>query len=494
MYINHFGLSTDPFPLTPKLFFVYQSRAYGETMAHLVYGIEQEEGIVLITGGIGTGKTLALQSLLSQLSGPIDPVLVNVTQMDWVELLRYILLEMGEKPAQGLGVADLVQQLKSVLEERRDRGRKVLLIVDEAQHLDVQALEGLRLLMNLSSPEKPSLQLILVGQQALEQTISRLELSQLNQRIRVRYRLQPLTRKELEQYIAHRTLVAGSEQPIFKAGAVDRIFELSGGIPRVVNILASRAMLAAYVEKSPKVDHRHVRVEDLPPLSDKPEAPPSETVAPAELMAPEEPAAKPEPKPAPVKREVAPPSPPPPPPPPALKPILPPEGVERSRPNRQFMMMTIPVLLLLVIAVIAWQLDLGSIRTRMTAPLPDVPATATLLPATPVVEGQVPDKAAVETDDVAEVPVQPEPEALINQPAVVVHVGSFRENARAETYLGMLRDSGAQVFSESVAADGETWVRVYLGPFVDTLEAGALIERLSADGLVAYNRTIIRES
>lgn len=487
MYINHFGLSTDPFPLTPKLFFVYQSRAYGETMAHLVYGIEQEEGIVLITGGIGTGKTLALQSLLSQLSGPIDPVLVNVTQMDWVELLRYILLEMGEKLAQGLGVADLVQQLKSVLEERRDRGRKVLLIVDEAQHLDVQALEGLRLLMNLSSPEKPSLQLILVGQLALEQTIARLELSQLNQRIRVRYRLQPLTRKELEQYITHRTLVAGNEQPLFKPGAIDRIFELSGGIPRVVNILASRAMLAAYVEKSPKVDHRHVRVEDLPPLSDKPEAPPAETVAPAELMAPEESVAKPDPRPAPVKREVAP----PPPPPPAMKPILPPEGGERSRSGRQFMMMTIPVLLLLVIAVIAWQLDLGSIRTRMTTPLPDVPATATLLPATPVVEGQVPGDEAVE---VAEVPVQAEPEALINQPAVVVHVGSFREIARAEAYLGMLRDSGAMGFSESIASDGETWVRVYLGPFVDTLEAGALIERLSADGLVAYNRTIIRES
>ena len=122
MYQQHFGMHTDPFPLSPKLAFVYPSRAFGETMAHLVYGIEQAEDIILITGGIGTGKTLAVNSLLVQIQRVLEPVLINVTRLTFPELLKYILLELGEIVPPQADTPDLLQQLKRVLHERRQAG------------------------------------------------------------------------------------------------------------------------------------------------------------------------------------------------------------------------------------------------------------------------------------------------------------------------------------------------------------------------------------
>lgn len=274
MYQQHFGMHTDPFPLSPKLAFVFPSRAFGETMAHLVYGIEQAEDIILITGGIGTGKTLAVNNLLTQIHRVLEPVVINVTRLTFAELIKTVLLELGETVPAGADTADLLQQMKRVLHTRRREGRKVLLVVDEAQHLGVETLESLRLLTNLSTPEEQCLQLVLVGQHALEEAIGRRELAQLSQRIRVRYRIEPLSRQEVEAYLDHRVRIAGCPRHLFRPGAIDRIYELSQGTPRVVNILASRALLAAFVAGKNMIEPSHVRAEDLPPVTDAPEASP----------------------------------------------------------------------------------------------------------------------------------------------------------------------------------------------------------------------------
>ena len=265
MYLNHFGLRTDPFPLYPSLKFVYASTAFEEAMAHMAYGLEQNEDIVLITGPIGTGKTLAVQNLLTKVDKLYRTALINVTQVDFPELLKLILSDLGAPVAGRVDRADLVAALKAQVRQAQAAGGRLLVVIDEAQNLSPETLEGVRLLTNLGQADGPALQLILSGQPDLERKVNLPQLAQLRQRIRVHYRLETLTRKELDAYVAHRLRVAGCDRQVFRPKALDLIFAASAGVPRLVNILAGRALLAAFVGGKGGVEAEHVDLQDLPP-------------------------------------------------------------------------------------------------------------------------------------------------------------------------------------------------------------------------------------
>ncbi|MFO7652370.1 MAG: AAA family ATPase [Candidatus Krumholzibacteriia bacterium] len=512
MYHQHFGMHTDPFPLSPRLAFVFQSRAFGEAMAHLVYGIEQSEDIVLVSGGIGTGKTLALQSLLAQLSRSLQPVLVNMTRLTFPELLKYILLELDcDVPGQP-DVPELLLRLKRELKERRGAGRKVLLIIDEAQNLDPVTLESVRLLLNLSPPEQQSLQLVLVGQPLLERMIAAPDLAQLSQRIRVRYRLEPLTAEEVDAYLHHRTRVAGCDRRLFTKGAVERISRYSQGIPRVVNILAERALLAAYVAGKPQVDAEHVRASDLP-VNDQGEP----STEPASRRVPE-----PTPKPAPE---------PPPGFPSATGPrglggagASPPAGAVRSGPvatvvglpdrdfaaegdrarerersggRRLVRAAMLGLLALALLAVIWWQWpavrrtiepETGRADTAPVTPLE--PMLAEALPAGSASGGEQGEPGAAVAAAAA---AEPTP-AVAAAARIAVHVASFRTVERAETLVAAMAKNGYPAFTMVADLDGEPWIRVYVGPFTDRQTAQGTEDRLRAEGMIAYTQLVNLES
>ncbi len=483
MYHAHFGMHTDPFPLSPKLVFVYQSKAFGETMAHLVYGIEQDEDIILITGGIGTGKTLAVHYLLNQVARHLRPVLVNVTRMTFEELLKYILLELDQRVEGRPDIPDLLQQLKAVLRDMRRDGRKVLIIIDEAQQLDADTLEGLRLVLNLSSPEEQVLQLILVGQPALESTIGRPQLAQLNQRIRVRYRLEPLSRREVEEYIDHRDRVAGCPEPLFKSGAFDRIYELSQGIPRVVNILASRGLLAAFVDGKRQVEAKHVRAEDLPPVTDetplfKPAAAPfaGATAAPAEatprppLHTPGGPS---------IEDTVRPVNAVPYPGPTAAF------GREPTRRGRGRLALAILLPVVATLVVLGFWKGPDLVRTFTRQP---TNTTDAMMPARAEVGNDAGDHGSPLASDAMAAPASTTAPGVAGK--VAVHVASFRDPAGASRLVSRLQAQGYAAFSRPRAVDGKTWYRVCIGPFADRAAATAAESRLHQTASLAYTQLI----
>ncbi|MDO9172964.1 MAG: AAA family ATPase, partial [bacterium] len=261
MYHDHFGLYTAPFSLSPHLHFVFRSTAFEETMAHLVYGLEGGEDLILITGEIGTGKTLALHNLIKHVSRSYRVALVNVTQIDFRELLKLLLAELNVSMPAAADRADLLSALKAEMVATHRQGQRVLLIVDEAQNLSAETLEGVRLLTNMGPPGEQVLQVVLSGQPGLRGQIDDPGLAQVRQRIRVHYHLEPMNRREVEEYIEHRLKVAGCERKLFRREAVERIHEQSGGIPRLVNVLADRALLAAYVDGADEVRGNHVEAD-----------------------------------------------------------------------------------------------------------------------------------------------------------------------------------------------------------------------------------------
>jgi len=301
VFKDHFGLEADPFLLSPNLKYYFPSRAQEETMAHLAYGLEQGEDFILITGAIGTGKTLALHNLLSQLSAGFRTVLINVTQITYREFLKLVVNDLEPPVAPEADIADLLGSLKKHLLEAQRRGQKILLIIDEAQNLDQATLEGARLLTNLVQERGQCLQIVLAGQPPLEAKVRLPELAQLRQRIRIHYRLEPLHRDELENYINHRVGVAGCDRRLFHAKALDKIYEVSGGVPRLVNVVAGRSLLAAFVAGRNTIKANHVDVEDLAPippdLAEVQEGPPPrlEPTGPVEPASPVEPAGPVEP-------------------------------------------------------------------------------------------------------------------------------------------------------------------------------------------------------
>jgi general secretion pathway protein A len=259
MYCPFFGLQEKPFSITPDPRFLFLSPSHQEALGHLLYGIEERKGFITVTGEVGTGKTLLCRALLGHLGGHIRTALIFNSFMLEIELLRSINEDFGI-PQGSATRKELIDHLNQFLIAEFSAGRNAVLIIDEAQNLSPPVLEQIRMLSNLETERGKLLQIVLVGQPELRQQLARPELRQLNQRIALRYHIQPFNRQETEDYINHRLVVAGSHGGVkFSRRALAAIYRLSDGIPRKVNLLCDRAMLSAYVHGSTLMMHTHVR-------------------------------------------------------------------------------------------------------------------------------------------------------------------------------------------------------------------------------------------
>jgi general secretion pathway protein A len=248
MYLSFFGLNEKPFAITPDPRYLYLSQRHAEALAHLLYGINEAGGFVQLTGEVGTGKTTIVRSLLAQTPKNAEIALILNPKMTAPEFLLTICEELGiGVPDSSLGsLKDLVDILSEYLLRAHAAGHRVVLVVDEAQNLSPEVLEQVRLLTNLETNTQKLLQIILIGQPELRELLARNELRQLAQRITGRYHLNPLSHEETVAYVRHRLRVAGATTDIFAAPALNAVFGLSQGVPRVINVICDRALLGAY--------------------------------------------------------------------------------------------------------------------------------------------------------------------------------------------------------------------------------------------------------
>jgi len=253
-----FGLRQKPFNPTPDPAFLYASPGHQEGLAHLLYGVQEHKGFILLTGEVGTGKTTLLRTLLSRLDGNTASAFVFDTTLPFEGLLEYILEDFGvAKP--GESHAQKLIALNNFLIERRRAGQNTVLVLDEAQNLDVRALEQIRLLSNFETHTDKLLQIVLAGQPELLDKLDRPELRQLKQRISLRCRILPLTADQTRDYIRTRLRIAGATNPgLFSDVAITRIAEYSGGIPRLINTLCDHCLLIGYADQIRRVDRRIV--------------------------------------------------------------------------------------------------------------------------------------------------------------------------------------------------------------------------------------------
>jgi general secretion pathway protein A len=257
MYTEHYGLREKPFSLTPDPRYLYLSTSHCEALAHLLYGIEQGEGFIAVTGEVGTGKTTLCRTLLERLGPDTEVAYLFNPRLSGVELLEAISRELA-LPPEGTR-AQLLDQLNRFLLDASRRGRRVLLLVDEAQNLPIETLEELRMLSNLETTTEKLLQIVLFGQPELDALLDSPELRQLRQRIGVRWRLESLSDPEAGDYVRHRLRVAaGGDTELFTPAALRELRRRSRGVPRLVNLLADRALLAGYADGSLRVERAHV--------------------------------------------------------------------------------------------------------------------------------------------------------------------------------------------------------------------------------------------
>jgi general secretion pathway protein A len=260
MYVEHFGLAELPFSLTPDPRYVYMSERHREALAHLIYGINQGDGFVQLTGEVGTGKTTMCRCLLEQLPPDVDVALIFNPRLTSHELLAAVCDELRVAyPAGTDSVKLLVDSLYRHLLGAHARGRRTVLIIDEAQNLSVDVLEQVRLLTNLETARDKLLQIILIGQTELAALLERPELRQLAQRVTARYHLRPFSQDETRAYIVHRLGVAGRTRMLFSPWALREVHRLSRGVPRLINVICDRALLGAYATSRSWVDVHTVR-------------------------------------------------------------------------------------------------------------------------------------------------------------------------------------------------------------------------------------------
>jgi general secretion pathway protein A len=261
MYTSFFGLNEKPFAITPDPRYLFMSERHGEALAHLVYGVTESGGFIQMTGEVGTGKTTLVRTLLqSRLPENADVAVVLNPRLSAIEFLETICEELGIlRPEYKGSTKALVDALNKQLLHAYAEGRRVILVVDEAQNLSRDVLEQVRLLTNLETSKQKLLQIILIGQPELRELLSRDDLRQLAQRITGRYHLEPLTRDETAQYVEHRLRVAGALGEVFDGGAKREIFRLTDGVPRLINVICDRALLGAYSRELRRVNRRLIR-------------------------------------------------------------------------------------------------------------------------------------------------------------------------------------------------------------------------------------------
>lgn len=255
MYKEYFGLKEPPFSIAPDPHYLYMSDNHREALAHLLYGINSDNGFVLLTGDVGTGKTTVCRCLLQQLPENSNIAFILNPKVTVDELLATICDELGIKyPAGNTSNKVFIDSINAYLLEANTKGRRTVLIVEEAQNLSPEVLEQIRLLTNLETNERKLLQIIMIGQPELNELLSRPELRQLKQRITAMYHLGALTKQELSAYVLHRLSIAGVNRKLFPSSTIDRLYDLSGGIPRMINLLCDRALLGTYVQGKSMVD------------------------------------------------------------------------------------------------------------------------------------------------------------------------------------------------------------------------------------------------
>ncbi|GAA0855850.1 ExeA family protein [Aliiglaciecola litoralis] len=255
MYLNYFGLSDNPFSIAPNPDYLYMSPRHKEALAHLIFGLRESGGFVMLTGEVGTGKTTVSRKLLQQLPDNTQVAMILNPTLSAIELLATICDELKirylKKQA---SLKYFTDKILTKLTTNHQNGINTVLIVDEAQHLQPEVLEQLRLLTNLETNREKLLKVVLIGQPELQQLLKRNELRQLAQRITARYHLLPLSAVEVKNYIAHRLSVADGNDSIFSQATLQAVYQITGGIPRVINLLCDRALTLSFTKQ-----HKHVR-------------------------------------------------------------------------------------------------------------------------------------------------------------------------------------------------------------------------------------------
>jgi general secretion pathway protein A len=254
MYTAYFGLSEKPFSIAPDPLYLYMSEYHREALAHLNYGIKSDGGFVLLTGEVGAGKTTLCRSLLEQLPEDVIVAYVLNPKVSAIELLETICDELHIARPTTVSIKRLVDRINSFLLVANARGLKTVLIIDEAQNLSIDVLEQLRLLTNLETNRYKLLQIVLLGQPELLQILNRQEMRQLSQRVTARCHLGPLDADDITSYVKHRLHIAGCDRPIFPEHLGKTLWQLTGGIPRRINLVCDRALLGAYVMERQEVD------------------------------------------------------------------------------------------------------------------------------------------------------------------------------------------------------------------------------------------------
>jgi general secretion pathway protein A len=250
MYLAFFGIAEKPFAITPDPRYLYLSARHADALAHLVYGINEAGGFIQLTGEVGTGKTTTIRSLLARAPKNAEIALILNPRLSPGEFLLALCEELGlgADDSSANNTKELVDLLNRYLLRAHAQGRRVVLIVDEAQNLAPEVLEHIRLLTNLETETQKLLQIILIGQPELRKLLAREDLRQLAQRITGRYHLDPLSRQETAAYVRHRMRVAGATADVFTRGGLREVYNVSRGIPRVINIICDRALLGAYTQ------------------------------------------------------------------------------------------------------------------------------------------------------------------------------------------------------------------------------------------------------
>lgn len=254
LYKQYFHFSELPFSISPDPHFMYMSARHQEGLAHLLYGIDFGGGFVALTGEVGTGKTTLCHCLLQQLPKNIEVALILNSRLNVIELVATICDELGiSYDKEHYSLKSLIDLLNQYLLTAHANGKRTVLLIDEAQNLSLDVLEQVRLLTNLETSKTKLLRIILVGQPELKALLARQDLRQLNQRITARYHLLPLSLDETRSYIRHRLMVSNGQPDIIKDSAIRKIYKLTSGIPRLINILCDRSLLGAYSTNSPNV-------------------------------------------------------------------------------------------------------------------------------------------------------------------------------------------------------------------------------------------------
>lgn len=259
MYLDYYGLKEPPFSITPNPRFLFYGTKHREALNHLLYGIRERKGFVQLTGEVGAGKSTICRVLLEQLGNNFSSALILNPTLDPEQLIKAVAREFG-LDVRGMDQVETLEELNMFLLRQLEQGRESVLIIDEAQNLSHQQLELIRMLSNLETDDRKLLQIVLIGQPELRDKLNDPSMRQLRQRITVRYHLRPLKRGEIGTYVHHRLAISGANGhgPRFTAPALWRIFKYSQGIPRLINAVCDKCLLAGFVQQRGRLDYRLV--------------------------------------------------------------------------------------------------------------------------------------------------------------------------------------------------------------------------------------------